>query len=88
MPVKRVYKLFPLRKAANIPAEDVKKFMVETLRNFGGLSLLSLVSLSVAQNGSIEINSLDEESADLAHSALALCGTYREMKCSIREVSL
>ncbi len=83
---KTLYKVFFLKKTAKLNKESIKKFISEILKNFGGISLLSTVSIISFDDSTFEISSIDKESARIANSALSLCGQYQTMKCCIREI--
>jgi len=82
---RRCYKISFLRKSASLSRDDTRKFVTDVMKSFGGLALLSMATVAVRQDGTVEINGLDAHALDLAHSAMALCGSYQEMKCCIRE---
>ncbi len=75
------YKLAFLKKTAKINKESTKKFVCEILKEFGGLSILSSVSVTVFYECIFQINALDDDTSNIAHCGLSLCGEYKEMKC-------
>lgn len=83
---KRCYKIYFLKKSATLNKEDARKFVIDILRHFGGLSLLSAASVTSRPDATIEISSMDDTVSDLVHCAVALCGSYQELKCRIQEV--
>lgn len=81
---KKRYKIFFLKKSAKINKEALKKFVIETLRCFGGCSLLSTLSVTSFEDGIVEI-SVIKGSTPLVDTAMTLCGICNEMKCCIKK---
>ena len=84
MPVLK-YRLCLAKKTARISRENLGGFVKETLREFGGCSLLSNVSLSCNDDNTFEART-DRDSLHIVHGALVLCGAYKDIGCCFREM--
>lgn len=81
---KKMYKIDFLKKSAKINKEAYKKHIAETLKSFGGISLLSSVTILIKEDCIAEISCF-KDSIYLVDAALAFSGICNEMKCAIRE---
>lgn len=74
------------KRTASLGRESLKTFVVDTLREFGGLSLLSNVLVSCPEANMVEVT-MPKECVNLVHSALTMCGRYQDTACCFKECS-
>lgn len=71
------------KKSAKLNASALKIFVTETIKNFGGVSLISNCSIKTFEDNQIEINT-DKDGEARVCAALIMCGRYNEIKCCFR----
>lgn len=79
------YKIQFLKRTAKLNKEATKIFALDTLKEFGGLSLLSNANISATGESLFKVN-CEDETVKLVQAAFITCGTYQEMKCCFREI--
>lgn len=77
------YEVIFEKKSAKIKDQKLNEFTCEILKNFGGLSLLSNIKISSSLNNRIEL-SVEDESVNLVHTALIMCGRWNSINCCFR----
>ena len=82
---KAKFELTFLKKTAKINGKILKDFVVDVLKEFGGLNLLSNVTIGNLEENSIEI-SVTDDFASMACTAFTMCGSYKDLKCCFKEV--
>lgn len=82
--VLKIFKIEFTKKSAKLNSESCKKFGIEILKNFGGLSLLSNLTVTSRNENTIEIN-CEEDVSSVVSGAMALCGSYQETNIKITE---
>ena len=80
-----LYKIQFLKRTAKLSKEATKTFVLDILKEFGGLSLLSNVNVISTEESLFKVN-CEKESVKEVEAALVTCGSYQEMKCCIREI--
>lgn len=75
------FKLVFIKKSAKLSKEALQLFVLEIIRAFGGLSLLSNLKISCYEDSTLSIEALSKESMAEANVALILCGGYKEIEC-------
>jgi hypothetical protein len=80
-----LYKIHFLKRTAKLNKECAKAFALDILKEFGGLSLLSNVTIVATDESTFKIN-CEKDSVKSVQAAFATQGSYQEMKCCIREV--
>lgn len=81
------YELEFCKRTATLGRELLKTFVMDTLREFGGLSLLSNVLVSCPEPNVVEV-AMPKECVNLVHSALTMCGRYQNTACCFKECPL
>lgn len=79
------YRLRLVKKSAKLNKLQLSAFVKNTLKDFGGNSLLSNVFLSCSDDNVAEIKT-DKDNIGAVHGALLLCGQYKDIRCCFREV--
>ncbi|KAL7349042.1 hypothetical protein P7C66_08s3g13240 [Encephalitozoon intestinalis] len=78
------YRLVFGRKGVLIEDRALKEFVSGLIRGFGGLDLLSRVSVR-CDGGVINI-SADKEASSIVHGSLFLCGEYKSVGCRFERI--
>ena len=73
------YKIFFLKRTAKLNKETIKIFAIEILKEFGGLTLLSNLSVSALDDNIFKII-CEEDSVKLVQVAFILTGSYLDNK--------
>jgi len=81
----RKYKLVFIKKSAKISKESFQSFIIDILKSFGGLSLLSNIKIVSLEDSILEIEAEDSV-IDQAHVSLMMCGHYKGIECCFREI--
>ncbi|KAG5860549.1 hypothetical protein KMI_01g01900 [Encephalitozoon hellem] len=78
------YRLVFAKKSARVEDSELRRFVQELIRGFGGLDLLSRVE--VRCSGGIVVVEGDEEVSSVVHGSLFFCGEYKSVKCRFEQV--
>ena len=81
------FKIQFLKKSAKLGKESTKEFVLNILKDFGGLSLLSNVSVTSNEESRFKVN-CEDEAINLVRAAFITCGVYKEVNCKFIETEI
>lgn len=78
------YKIFLVKKSAQINRQNLSEMVKDIFTLFGGESLMSNISIACQDDNTFEVN-CPKESMHIIRGALALNGKYKGIPCCFRE---
>lgn len=79
------YRICFLKRTAKLNKDALKTFAIEVLKEFGGLSLLSNLTVSALDENIFRVK-CDKEIIKMVQASFITCGCYLENKCRFTQI--